>query len=127
MIDPTLSPDRFHDVTEPFLGAHPGVTRSTMMGLPCLRLNGAFFASSDRTTGHLLVKLPAARVDELVNRDVAESFAPAARRFREWAAINPAADDVWTAFVDEAFMFVRQQLDGPASKKRAAGSSHRKE
>ena len=38
--------------------ARPGVTRSTMMGLPCLRLHSAFFASSDRRSGDLLVKLP---------------------------------------------------------------------
>jgi hypothetical protein len=41
-----------------------GVTRSTMMGFPCLRVGGAFFAGSDRRTGDLLVKLPEARVDE---------------------------------------------------------------
>jgi len=33
-----------------------------MMGLPCLRLDGAFFASCDRRTGDLLVKLPEAHV-----------------------------------------------------------------
>jgi len=43
----------------------PGVTRSTMMGLTCLRWNGAFFASCDRRTGNLLVKLASTRVDDL--------------------------------------------------------------
>ena len=28
--------------------AEPGVTRSTMMGYPCLRANGAFFACIDQ-------------------------------------------------------------------------------
>ena len=56
---------RFWDLAEPLLG-RPSVTRSTMMGLPCLRWNGAFFASCDRRTGDLLVKLAEARVDELV-------------------------------------------------------------
>ena len=64
-----------------------GVTRSTMMGLPCLRIDGQFFASFDRRTGDLLVKLPEARVDQLVAAGRADSFAPAGRRFREWAAI----------------------------------------
>jgi hypothetical protein len=41
--------------------AEPGVTRSTMMGYPCLRANGAFFACVERTTGHLIVKLTARR------------------------------------------------------------------
>ena len=58
-----------------------------MMGLPCLRWNGAFFASCDRRTGDLLVKLAESRVDELVASGRANSFAPAGRRFREWAAV----------------------------------------
>ena len=51
---------RFWDLAEPLL-FRPEVTRSTMMGLPCLRWNGAFFASCDRRTGDLLVS-PAATV-----------------------------------------------------------------
>ena len=56
---------KFWDLAEPLLG-RADVTRSTMMGLPCLRWNGAFFASSDRRTGDLLVKLAESRVDQLV-------------------------------------------------------------
>ena len=63
------------------------VTRSTMIGLPCLRWNGAFFASWDPRTGDLVVKLAQIRVDELVACGRANSFAPAGRRFREWAAV----------------------------------------
>lgn len=51
--------DRFWASAEPFL-ALSGVSRSTMMGLPCLRTDGRFFASYDRRTGDLLVKLDAA-------------------------------------------------------------------
>jgi hypothetical protein len=78
-----------------------------MMGLPCLRIHGAFFASSDRKTGDLLVKLPEARVDELVNAGRALSFAPAGRRFREWAAIPPEQKRMWTRLVEEALAFVQ--------------------
>ena len=62
---------RFWDLAEPLLG-RADVTRSTMMGLPCLRWNGAFFASCDRRTGDLLVKLAESRVDELVASGRAE-------------------------------------------------------
>ena len=72
---------RFWDLAEPLL-ARPGVERSTMMGLPCLRIHGSFFASCDRRTGDLLVKLPEQRVDELVADGRAHAFAPAGRRFR---------------------------------------------
>jgi hypothetical protein len=99
---------RFWTVVEPLL-ARPGVERSTMMGLPCLRTNGAFFASCDRRTGDLLVKLPAARVDELVDAGRAQSFAPAGRRFREWAAIPSERNRTWKRLIDEALAFV----DGP--------------
>jgi hypothetical protein len=82
----------------------PEVTTSTMMGLPCLRRAGAFFASYDRRTGHLLVKLAEARVNDLIDAGDAEPFAPAGRRFRQWAAIPPD-DDVWSALVAEAHDF----------------------
>lgn len=96
---------RFWDLAEPLL-ARPGIERSTMMGLPCLRTDGAFFASCDRATGDLLVKLPAARVDELVDVGRARSFAPAGRRFREWSAVPPERSRSWKRLLDEAVAFV---------------------
>jgi hypothetical protein len=52
----------FWDLVEPMY-ADPAVQRSTMMGLPCVRLAGRFFASLDRRTGALLVKLPGSGSD----------------------------------------------------------------
>ena len=91
---PTPGEDRFWDLAEPLLG-RTDVTRSTMMGFPCLRIRGQFFASADRATGALLVKLPEARVDELVHAGRAESFAPAYERARTWKRL-----------LDEALEFV---------------------
>jgi hypothetical protein len=82
-----------------------GVTRSTMMGLPCLRRDGAFFAASDRTTGDLLVKLPEARVTALVATGQAVPFAPAGRRFRQWAAIPARYAESWPALLEEAHRY----------------------
>ena len=82
--------------------AEPGITRSTMMGYPCLRANGAFFACVERATGHLIVKLPAQRVSALVAAGQALPFAPSGRTFREWASF-PAADPAeWRALLAEA-------------------------
>jgi hypothetical protein len=81
MTAPTRGAAKFWDLTEPLL-AEAGIERRTMMGLPCVRVHGAFFASCDRRTGDLLVKLPGARVDALVAAGRANSFAP-------WAAIPP--------------------------------------
>lgn len=102
---PEEAEDRFWEVAEPLL-ARAGVTRSTMMGLPCLRVDGGFFAAFDRQTGDLVVKLPEARVDELVGSGRAQSFAPAGRRFREWAAVSPSRRRSWPTLLDEALAFV---------------------
>jgi hypothetical protein len=98
----------FWALAEPIL-ARAGVSRSTMMGLPCLRIDGRFFASFDRRAGDLLVKLPEARVDRLVASGRAHSFAPAGRRFREWAAVGPTRRQGWPALLDEALAFVASQ------------------
>jgi hypothetical protein len=83
-----------------------GVTRSTMMGLPCLRVRGQFFAAYDRASGGLLVKLPAARVNQLIDAGEGTRVAPSGRRFREWVAIAPDAADRWPDFLGEALSFV---------------------
>src|SRR5688572_7846650 len=62
---PTPGEARFWSLVAPLL-ALPDVTQSTMMGLPCVRVRGSFFASCDRRNGDLLVKLREARVNELV-------------------------------------------------------------
>ena len=52
---------RFWALADPLL-AQAGVTRSTMMGYPCLRLHGDFFACLDRRDGALVIKLDEAQV-----------------------------------------------------------------
>lgn len=117
MSEPMLPGEaRFWDLAEPLLG-RPYVTRSTMMGLPCLRWNGAFFASCDRRTGDLLVKLAETRVDELVASERAHPFAPAGRRFREWAAVPEDRSRSWKRLLDEALEFAIAH-PAPAKKKR---------
>jgi hypothetical protein len=106
MTEPTVGEQRFWKLAEPLL-QQPGVSRSTMMGLPCLRVDGAFFASCDQRTGDLLVKLPEARVDALVATGRAHPFAPAGRRFRQWAAVPPQRGSrTWRSLLDDARAFV---------------------
>ncbi|MDX3191803.1 hypothetical protein PV458_25620 [Streptomyces sp. MN03-5084-2B] len=54
----------FHEMSAAAL-AHPDVAIGTMMGFPCLRRSGAFFASCDHRTGDLVVKL-SRRVRQLI-------------------------------------------------------------
>jgi hypothetical protein len=93
--------ERFWALAEQLL-AQPGITRSTMMGFPCLRLDGDFFASFDRRTGCLVVKLDAARVSALLSAGQAEPFAPNGRRFREWASVPAERNRSWGRLIDEA-------------------------
>jgi hypothetical protein len=98
------SEDLFWKLADTLL-ADPAVTRSTMMGYPCLRVNGSFFACVERTTGNLVVKLPAERVNDLVSSGFAISFAPNGRIFREWVALPISQEGKWTGFLDEARTF----------------------
>jgi uncharacterized protein (TIGR02453 family) len=91
----------FWDLVEPMY-ADPAVQRSTMMGLPCVRLDGRFFASLDRRTHALLVKLPTTRVGQLIADGVGEPFAPAGRVFREWVAIGKPDRECWQRLLTEA-------------------------
>lgn len=86
--------------------ADPSVSRGTMMGLPCMRMDGAFFASLDRGSRHLIVKLPVARVAELIRSGTALVFAPSNRPFREWVAIPRPDEAIWAELLDEARAFV---------------------
>lgn len=98
----SLAGQAFAELAEAWL-ARPGVTRSTMMGLPCLRRDGTFFAAHDVRTGDLLVKLTEERVTALVTAGQAHPFAPAGRRFRRWAAVPPEGCGAWSRLTGEAF------------------------
>jgi len=95
----------FHEISIEAL-AHPDVATGTMMGFPCLRVAGAFFASCDHRTGDLVVKLPRDRVTQLIADGTGKPFAPAGRTFREWVLIDDRDKARWTELIDEARQFV---------------------
>jgi hypothetical protein len=88
----------------------PAVGRSTMMGYPCVRRAGRYFASFDTQAEALVVKLPRERVTELVDDGTGEPFAPNGRVFREWVTIPEPDPHVWEQLLVEARDFA-----GPAS------------
>jgi hypothetical protein len=103
-------PDAFFwQAAERALGAD-GVERGTMMGFPCLRAGGAFFASCDHGSGDLIVKLPEARVQELIGSGLGKPFAPAGRVFRQWVLVAHRDTVRWRALVTEAQSFVEAAL-----------------
>jgi len=98
---PVSGEELFRELVEPMY-ADPAVRPSTMMGLPCVRLRGRFFASFDRRSGALLVKLPAERVRQLIAAGDGEPFAPAGRVFREWVALPRPDMRRWRRLLAEA-------------------------
>ena len=92
----------------------PAVGRSTMMGYPCVRRAGRFFASFDTQAEALVVKLPRERVAELVADGTGEPFAPNGRVFREWVTVPEPDPDVWERLLAEARDFATPAQRAPA-------------
>jgi hypothetical protein len=104
---------RFWQLAEPLL-ALPGVSRSTMMGFPCLRLYGEFFASWDPRAEQLVIKLDSSDVEALLRTGDGLPFAPAGRRFREWVAVPVTHLARWPALLEDAYrQALRRQPDRP--------------
>ena len=98
--------DFFWDLAAPLLSSGEA-TEGALMGFPCLRVEGEFFATCDHRTGELIVKLPATRVQEMIDLGYGQAFAPAGRVFREWVLVQERDDQRWAELLAEARSFVR--------------------
>ena len=83
---------------------HQGVEESTMMSSHCLRCQGNFFAMWFEREDSLIVKLPAERVQELVDKGKGKEFNFTGKRFKEWVLIPENADN-HLLLVEEALQF----------------------
>ncbi|HET9667235.1 MAG TPA: TfoX/Sxy family protein [Desertimonas sp.] len=83
----------------------PAVGRSTMMGYPCVRRAGRFFASFDTRAEALIVKLPGERVADLIADGTGEPVSPNGREFREWVTIPEPDAALWGHLLEEARAF----------------------
>jgi hypothetical protein len=80
------------------------VTMGKLFSSVGLNVNGKIFAMVVR--GHLVVKLPRARVDELVDRGDGQRFEPGPGRvMKEWLTFT-GAEVRWDALAREAYEFV---------------------
>jgi hypothetical protein len=110
----------FWQLAEPFL-ARPGVTRSTMMGFPCLRLEGDFFGSWDPGAKQLVVKLDQITVQALLDTGDVLAFAPAGRPFREWVAVPAVDRERWPMLLEDAYRHaIRRQARSASSPSNPA-------
>jgi hypothetical protein len=85
------------------------ISRGSLMGFPCLRYQGEFFATADHRSGDLIVRLPATRVKELIAEGKGQAFAPAGKIFREWIQVSERNARYWKDLMQEAKDFARQK------------------
>jgi hypothetical protein len=91
------------DVSPPW--ADIGHTRG--FGANALKVDGRIFAMLAH--GRLVVKLPRARVNELVEQGVGERFDPGhGRLMTEWLSLREGREDEWEALAREALSFGRR-------------------
>ncbi len=74
---------------------------------PALRVDGRIFAMPAH--GELVVKLPAARCDALLQVGEARTLAVGKRTMREWVVVEGLDDERWAALAGEALAYVRER------------------
>ena len=100
MPDAFASPfDRLADVYRDV----PGVTRATMMGHPCLKIDRVIFASSQHRGDGVALKLPPERVAALIADGTGTPFSPGPKPFAKWIQFEGLGWDRLVALTDEAF------------------------
>src|SRR5437870_3075531 len=106
MSKPSKSQQRYDEIVAALLKA-PDVSQSAKKGFgqSGLMVRGKLFAIL--RADELLLKLPAARVKELIASGDGKPFdAGRGRPMKEWATIKPSAKTDWLALAREAMMFV---------------------
>lgn len=113
----TAPEERFERLTAAFAG-RPGVTLPGAdggrgFGSSALKAGRSIFAMLTRE--RLVVKLPRARVAELITAGAGEPFdAGKGRPMKEWLTVAATADDAaWRELAEEALAFV----SGPSSRR----------
>ncbi|HEV2639617.1 MAG TPA: hypothetical protein VGX23_31080 [Actinocrinis sp.] len=103
--------ERFEDLCFEFMGAESvtGPAGGSGFGRSALRYRGKIFAMLVR--GRLVLKLPAGRVDELVEGGNGVPFdANKGTPMKEWFSLDPAAGRAWLPLAEEALAFVRRTV-----------------
>ncbi len=98
----------FASITKPLLkGAE--VTTARMFGSTCLKISGKVFAVAYK--GRLVLKLPAERVETLVNSGRGVLFDPGhGRTSKEWVSVAPETTEAWIKLATDAREFVASGL-----------------
>jgi len=84
----------------------PRIVQGSIMNSPCLRVGKEFLALVDYKGSGLVVKLPKARVAELIDKGIGQPFAPAKRVFKEWVSVPKPDRRRWRSLLLEGVAFV---------------------
>ncbi len=95
----------FWDIAQPFL-FRDNIEKSKMFGNPCLRIGKEFVCMPEHRNGGMIVKLPKARVTELIAAEIGKPVAPAGRVFKEWVEISKQDAELWEKLIEESLVFV---------------------
>ncbi|MFC5034317.1 hypothetical protein G3I60_16080 [Streptomyces sp. SID13666] len=100
--------DTFGQAFELFLELHPRDELGRMLHSPGLKAAGRFYAF---TTRHdLVVKLPAARVTELIAAGAGHTCDPrGGHPMRQWVRLSPTDEHACVAYLKEARDFVTRE------------------
>ncbi|BDV29451.1 hypothetical protein Microterr_01110 [Microbacterium terricola] len=97
-----------HEIFDPVAAEYlprEGVDIGPMFGSEGLRIRGKVFAFVGYR-GALVVKVPAARADELVAAGEVERMVIRDRTLREWIVVGPDRAVAWPPLTAEAFAYV---------------------
>ncbi len=82
------------------------IAEGTIMGGACVRAGKEFVAMPHHKGPGLVVKLPKARVAELIEGGTGQSFAPAGKVFSEWVLVEDHDEKAWQKLLRESVAFV---------------------
>jgi TfoX/Sxy family transcriptional regulator of competence genes len=95
----------FEKIVDAFAG-RPHVTSGAMMASPGLKVGGKIFAMLSRD--RFVVKLPKARVDELISQSAGTRFDPGhGRQMKEWVVVDLPPSS-WLTLAQEAYTYVKR-------------------
>jgi hypothetical protein len=106
-----MDTDVFERSSRTLLDEHPGDERGRMLRSPGLKIAGTFYAFA--TGEDLVIKLPSARVTELIATGVGRVCEPRpGRPMRQWVRLNPTGEEICTAYLAEARELVASLPNG---------------
>lgn len=103
---PTSDDEVFWELIHELRAEDPRIEEGTIMGGRCARVAGEFLALVDFKDSGMVVKLPRARVEELIARGSGRPFAPAGKVFREWVSVPQRDRRRWRSLLREGVAFV---------------------